>query len=259
MPGLAWLTAQPVAHRGLHDRTAGRVENTLGAAAAAVAGGFAIECDLQLTRDDAVIAFHDDTLERLTDGSGRVDRASLADIKALTLRDSAERIPTFTELLDTVAGRVPLVVELKSTFKGDRRLEQQTAKLLAAYSGPVAVMSFDPASMRAMQGLAPALPRGLVADCFREKDYPELSSTYRFALRNLLYAGIAGVRFIAYDVKALPANAPLLLRHLGFPLLTWTVRTAADRETVRRYADQMIFEDFVPATIAPGRASAESA
>ena len=258
MAGLDWLTAQPIAHRGFHDRAAGRVENTLGAAEAAMAHGFAIECDIQVTRDDAVIVFHDDTLERLTDGSGPTDQKSLPEIKALALRDSSERVPTLAEFLETVGGKVPLVIEFKSNWKGDRRLEQQAAKLLVGYTGPVAVMSFDPASMRAMQGLATSLPRGLVADRFAARDYPELSPAYRSALRNLLYAASAGARFIAYDVKALPANAPLLLRHLGFPLLTWTVRSEADRAIAFRYADQMIFEDFDPATIALRTASAGS-
>lgn len=244
MPG--WLTARPVAHRGFHDRAAGRVENTLSAATAAIARGFAVECDLQLTADENAVVFHDDTLDRLTDASGRVDRRSLAEVKAARLKETDDRIPTLAELLDTVAGQVPLVVELKSHWNGDRRLEKAVARELAAYQGPLAVMSFDPDSMRAMAGLAPALPRGLVADRFTDTEYDGLSAGRRFVLRHLLEVARVGAQFVAYDVKALPASAPLFFRHLGWPLLTWTVRTPADRATAARYADQMIFEDFDP-------------
>ena len=246
MAGPDWLTARPVAHRGFHDAAAGRIENTLSAAEAAIDRGFAIECDLQLTADENAVVFHDDTLDRLTDGSGRVDGKSLAEAKAARLNGTDDRIPTLAELLETVAGRVPLLVELKSHWNGDRRLERTVARTLAAYQGPLAVMSFDPASMRAMAGLAPALPRGLVADRFTDPEYDGLSAGRRFALRHLLEVARLGAQFVAYDVKALPASAPLFLRHLGWPLLTWTVRTAADRATAARYADQMIFEGFDP-------------
>lgn len=262
MAGLDWLTARPVAHRGFHDRAAGRIENTLTAARAAAAGGFAVECDLQLSTDGNAVVFHDDTLERLTDAVGRVDQKSLAELKAATLKDTGDRIPTLEELLDTIAGRVPLVVELKSHWTGDRRLEQQVARTIAGYAGPLAVMSFDPDSMKAMKSLAPTLPRGLVADRFTRSDYPGLSSARRFALRHLVAAPHVGARFIAYDVKSLPASAPLLCRHLGLPLLTWTVRSEDDRAVARRYADQMIFEGFdpEPERIGPSRTvSAESA
>lgn len=250
MAGPAWLTAQPVAHRGFHDRAAGRLENTLSAARAAIARGFAIECDLQLTADENAVVFHDDTLDRLTDATGRVDRKSLADMRAVRLNGTDDTIPTLDELLETVGGKVPLIVELKSRFNGDRRLEGAVARRLAAYEGPLAVMSFDPDSMRAMGRLAPSLPRGLVADRFAadEPDYAGLSAARRFALRHLFEVVRVGAQFVAYDVKALAsASAPLLLRHLGWPLLTWTVRTPADRAVAARYADQMIFEDFDPA------------
>jgi glycerophosphoryl diester phosphodiesterase len=244
---LDWLTARPIAHRGLHGRIQGRVENTLSAVAAAVDRRFAIEVDLQLTGDEQVIVFHDDTLERLTEATGRIDRLNLSAIRAARLRDTDDLIPTLDELLEEVGGRVPLVLELKSHGTGDRRLERQVAATLADYAGLVAVMSFDPTSMRAMRYLAPHLPRGLVADRFRGKQWQEVPAYYRFALRHLLAATYVVPQFIAYDVSALPASAPLLIRHVfGVPLLTWTVRTDADRAVAARWADQMIFEGFDP-------------
>ena len=66
-----WLTARPVAHRGLHDRARGIIENMPGAALAAIEGNFSIECDIQLTADGEAMVHHDDELGRLTEGSAR--------------------------------------------------------------------------------------------------------------------------------------------------------------------------------------------
>lgn len=246
MRGPAWLTARPVAHRGYHDPTAGRVENTVAAVEAAIARGFAVECDIQLSRDDVPVAFHDDTLERLAGTRAVVSSLTIAELKAVPLIGTADRIPTLPELLAVVAGRVPLFVEFKSRFDGNRRLEQVAAPLLAAYSGPLAVMSFDPRSVIALARLATDRPRGLVADSFTHKYWQAIPLARRFALRHLLAAPLAAPSFVAYGVHDLPANAPLFLRHLGVPLLAWTVRSAADRATARRYADQIIFEGFDP-------------
>jgi glycerophosphoryl diester phosphodiesterase len=241
-----WLIARPVAHRGYHDRAVGRVENTLSAAAAAVARGFAVECDVRLSADSEVIVFHDETLDRLTTGTGAVGTKSLAKLKATRLRGTDDRIPTLGELLATVGGAVPLFVELKSDGDGHHQLAPRVAEILAGYAGWVAVMSFDPETVRAMRSLAPARLGGMVADRFDGEDSRSLSWSRRFALRHLLHAPTVRPDFIAYGVAALPAGAPLLLRHLGLPLLTWTVRTPADCEVARRHADQIIFEGFDP-------------
>ena len=242
-----WLTRRPIAHRGYHAAGAGRIENTLAAAEAAMAKNFAIECDVQLTADDRVIVFHDDTLDRLTKAHGDVARKTLAEIRAARFRSGDATIPTLEDLLDLVQGRVPLVIELKSRFTGDRRLEAAAADVLLGYEGPAAVMSFDPASAAAVRQLAPGLPRGMIVDRFAAPAWPSLSRAARTANRWLLAAPLVRPDFIAYDVTALPASAPLALRHFfRLPLLTWTVRTDADRATARQWADQIIFEGFDP-------------
>lgn len=242
-----WLTARPIAHRAYHASDKGRIENTISSVTAAIERDFSIEVDLQITSDGEVIVFHDDTLDRLTESTGRVDRLDLYTIRAAGLRGTSDRILTLQELLEAVAGAVPLIIELKSRWNGDHRLEQAVSAALTPYSGPVATMSFDPAAMRAMRHFAPQLPRGLVADRFAAKDWPAIPVYYRMALRHLVTASYIVPDFIAYDVSALPANAPLLLKHaFGLPLLTWTVRTKSQLETARRWADQIIFEGFDP-------------
>jgi glycerophosphoryl diester phosphodiesterase len=242
-----WLIARPIAHRAYHDRASGRIENTISAVIAAIEHNFSIEVDLQLTADGEIIVFHDDTLERLSEAKGRVDLHDLPSIRAVRLHDSGDHIPTLDEVLEEVSGKVPLILELKSRWNGDRRLEQAVATTLANYAGPIAVMSFDPASMRAMRKLMPHLPRGLVAERFNQEDWRDVPFFYRFALRHLLAAAAVMPNFIAYDVSALPATAPLSIRHVfDLPLLTWTVRTQDEQDIARSWADQMIFEGFDP-------------
>lgn len=246
MAVIPWLTARPIAHRGYHDRSAGRVENTLSAARAAVDRRFAVECDVWPSADGEAVVFHDEMLDRLTYGTGPVHVRTVAKLKATRLRDSEDTIPTLGELLALIAGRVPLVVELKSEGAPAIRLARRVGELLADYAGPVALMSFDPSTARALGEIAPRRPRGMLADRFDDEAGHALPALRRFALRHLLDAPLVRPDFIAYGIAALPANAPLFLRHIGLPLLTWTVRTPADREIARRYADQMIFEGFDP-------------
>ena len=246
MAGLDWLVERPIAHRGLHGGSV--MENTLAAAKAAVDAGFANEVDLQLTSDNEIVVFHDDTLDRLTDARGPLAARTLAELKTLSIGGTGEHIPALHELLDLVAGRTPLVLELKSDWNGDERLTQRTAEVLIGYSGPVAVMSFDPQILMALQKHAPGLPRGIVAE--RYYDDPEWSAATRqqkFSLGNLLHIPSTKPHFVAYSVSDLPAFAPLAARHLlGMKLLTWTVRSDEQRKTARRWADQMIFEGFRP-------------
>lgn len=243
----AWLTARPIAHRGYHDASAGRIENTLSAVRAAMEHRFAIEVDLQLSADGAVVVFHDDTVDRVLNGSGRVDGFSLSALKALDFRLGGDRVPTLAELLSAVAGAVPLVIELKSDFSGNRKLEEAVAPILAAYAGPAVVMSFDPDSMAAMQRLAPGIPRGIVADRYTDlNDWGFLPATKRRRLRHVLDVPRVGAAFVSYDIHGLPTLATSVLRTIGRPLITWTVRTGADREKARRVADQITFEGFDP-------------
>src|ERR1700712_2188091 len=159
-----WLTARPVAHRGLHDQPRGIIENMPGAAAAAVAANFAIECDIQLTSDGEAMVHHDDALGRLTEGSGALLGKTAAELKAIKFRDTPEHMMSLGDLCTLVAGRVPLVIEVKSHFDGDRKLVARMAEVLSSYQGPVVGMSFDPDQVLALREKMPALPRGIVAE-----------------------------------------------------------------------------------------------
>ncbi len=248
MSSLDWLIARPVAHRGLHDAKNGIVENTASAFAAAIAGRYGIECDLQVTADGEAVVYHDDTLGRLTEGSGRLDAMTAAELKRVPFRSTADRMVTLSELCDLVAGHATLVIELKSHFDGDLRLVRRAAEVLAGYAGPAAVMSFDPAQVAALRAIAPGLTRGIVAESrYLHPEWDQLSAAAKRVMGYFGHALRTRPQFVAYSVKDLPAAIPSVARSLfGLPLLTWTVRSEEDRQKAGRFADQMIFEGFRP-------------
>jgi glycerophosphoryl diester phosphodiesterase len=237
-----------VAHRGLHDRTRGIVENMPGAALAAIDANFAIECDIQLTADGEAMVHHDDGLGRLTEGSGALLDLTSDTLKAVRFKDTLERMMSLGDLCALVKGRVPIVIEVKSHFDGDRKLVRRMAEVLKSYTGPVAGMSFDPDQVVALRATIPELPRGIVAQsAYTEADWPEATTAQRESMRHLRHGLRTQPHFVAYWVNDLPAAAPWIARHLfRLPLLTWTVRTAEQRARASRYADQMIFEGFLP-------------
>jgi glycerophosphoryl diester phosphodiesterase len=253
MPSSAALQAlivRPVAHRGLHDAARDVIENTASAVAAAVVHGFGVEVDVQISSDGEAMVHHDDALGRLTEGSSPLAALTAAELARVPFRGTADRMMTLGDLLDLVAGRVALVIEIKSRFDGDIRLARRCIEVLASYRGPCGLMSFDPAVVGALRAGAPRLPRGIVAE--RRFKTPGAAGwtlaarVHTFTLAHLLHAPRTRPDFLAYRVDDLPVPATRLARALGRPVLTWTVRTNAQREHAARWADQIIFEGFLP-------------
>jgi glycerophosphoryl diester phosphodiesterase len=239
-----WLTARPIAHRGLHDAAHGIIENTPSAITAAIAGNYAIEIDLQVTADGDAMVHHDDALGRLTDGSGPLAAMTAADLKRVAFRATADRMITFGELCDLVGGRIAMFVELKSQFDRDERLVARTVAVLAGYKGPVGVMSFDPRMVADLRRQAPGVVRGIDAE--RHFGDGALNAWQRCALAHLLHAPGTRPDFVSYRVDDLPAPATSVARRLGVPVVAWTVRTPEQRQRAETFADQMIFEGFRP-------------
>lgn len=247
MGELYWLK-RPIAHRGLHDATRGIAENSVSAVKAAMRQGLAVEVDLQRAADDMPVVFHDPTLDRMTDESGPVASRDVNSLRDIPMKDGGDRILSLPDLLELVGDTVPLLLEVKTDGRGDGAFEANIARLLAGYRGPVAVMSFDPHAVSAFRHHAPGLPRGLVSCRFNDDlSKAHLSTMQRFLMRHLLTSTFARPHFVAYDIGALPAVAPLIAKFIvGLPLLAWTVRTEADLERALRYADAPIFEDITP-------------
>ena len=248
-----WLVAQPIAHRGLHDRAAGRIENSIAAARAAVAGGFAIECDVQLSADGEAMVFHDFGLDRLTGETGAVAARTAAELARIALKDSTDTIAPLPAFLDLIGGRVPLVIEIKSRFDGDLRLARRVAKIVAGRTAPVAIKSFDPDPIALLRAEAKALglgdvPLGIVAEAHYDKgEWLSLAPERQVELPNLLHFERTRPDFLSWRVDDLPHAAPHLCRvGLAMPVMTWTVRTPEQRERAARWADQIVFEGFAP-------------
>ncbi len=236
-----WLTALPIAHRGLHG--AGAPENSRAAFAAAAAAGYAIELDVQLSADGVPMVFHDDTLDRLTTARGPVAAWRAADLTALGLAGGGETIPTLAAVVGLVGGRVPLLVELKAGGRPGR-LETGVAEILRRPGLACAVQSFNPMTVNWFRRFAPTLTRGQIAMDWRLDD--DTPRPDRLLLAQMVFNRISRPDFVAYDVRALPCPATERARAQGLPLLAWTVRSAADLRRAARYADNVIFEDLRP-------------
>ena len=188
------------------------------------------------------------SLGRMTDGEGRLDAQTAAELKRISFRGSDEHMMTLGDLCDLVAGRVTMLLELKSRFDGDPLLPARVAAVLAGYRGPVAPMSFDPAQLSVLRQKAPRLPRGIVAAKYRPHPYwDQMPPWLRYGMGSLLPALTARPQFVAYAVDNLPAFAASFARHiLCLPLMTWVVRSESERQRVAHFADQIIFEGFRP-------------
>ena len=248
---LNWMS-QPFAHRGLHDPAKGVIENTTSAVQAALDQGFGLEVDLRSAACGTIMVFHDEMLQRLTFETGRVADKSREELQKISFRDTDDTMMSLQNLLDMVDGRVPLLLEIKSDWQiGEHDVidfVKNIIKTVQGYTGPFAVMSFDPSLISACRALAPTIPRGLISEQFKDLEHwRQLSYRNRVSLRFLLSFPRTRPDFIAYDINALPAIAPMMARFLfKKPLLTWTVRSNAQQQRAQTYCDAMIFEGFVP-------------
>lgn len=239
-----WLTARPIAHRGLHDAAAGLVENTLGSARAAIAHDFAIECDVQLSADGEAMVFHDETLDRLTTAKGAIASHSAAEIARATFRNSTEAIPTLGEFLALIGQKVPLVCEIKSRFQGDFRLADRVLEVAEAYAGPLAIKSFDPEVIAHLRSRGARQPLGIVAESSYDDPYFEdMRPSMKANCAAFLHFTETQPDFLSWHVTDLPHAIPSLFRSaLERPVMVWTVRTAAQKAAAAAYADQIVFE-----------------
>lgn len=242
---------RPIAHRALHDGTGRCPENSLNAIRAACAAGYGIEVDVQLSTDGQAMVFHDDGLRRLTGQSGLVRDVTAPDLGQMTLLGGTATVPTLAQCLTAVAGLVPVLIEIKDQdgALGPEvgALEQAVARDLAGYAGPVAVMSFNPHSMAAMQDLATAVCRGLTTCAFSAEDYDDVPKDRRKSLSQITDFDRVGASFVSHDRTDLsnPALSPLKSRNA--PVLCWTVRSKAQEKEARTVAHQITFEGYDPA------------
>jgi glycerophosphoryl diester phosphodiesterase len=253
--------AVPLAHRALHGP--GRPENSAAAVVAAIEAGYGIEIDLQGSADGRAMAFHDPTLDRMTAETGPVRASGAAELAAIPLAGGGGAgIPTLEEILALVAGRVPVLIEIKdqSGTMGpvDEVLERATAAALEGYAGPVAVMSFNPHSVAAMARHAPDVARGLTTCAFSQEDVPEAADDPAIEAGRRALAAIeafdrVGASFISHDHRDLDRPRVAELKARGVPVLSWTIRSPEEEAAARHVANNVTFEGYLPAISRPSR------
>lgn len=244
---------RPIAHRALHDRERGRPENSRSAVKAALEAGYPIEIDLQISSDGQAMVFHDDTLDRLTGEEGPVNARTATELSSMRLLDSEDGIPTLSDILALVRGRVPLLIEFKdqtgSMSVTDGRLEAAAISALRGYQGPVAFMSFNPHAVAELARLSPAIPRGLVTSSYRPADWAELTPATCERLRQIPDYDRTGATFISHEASDLARPRVAELKSKGAAILCWTIRSPAAEAMARKVAQNVTFEGYLPPAV----------
>jgi glycerophosphoryl diester phosphodiesterase len=238
----------PLAHRSLHDVSDGRPENSQAGIRAAIAAGYGIEIDLQLSSDDQAMVFHDYDLARLTGTSGPLRLRTANDLSKMTLTGGDEGIPTLQDVLQLVRGRVPLLIEIKdqdgAMGTNIGLLERATSDAIAAYRGPVAVMSYNPNSVAEMARLAPGVARGLVTRAY-DPTVEVLPVAVCDQLREISDFDRVGAAFISHEIADLMRPRVAALLNAGAHVLCWTVRSPEQEEQARKVAENITFENYL--------------
>lgn len=228
------------AHRGLHSYDRSVPENSLAAFRLAVESGYGMELDVQLSKDGKVVVFHDDDLKRVCGVDKRVDELTFDELRELRLCGTDEVIPLFSEVLDLVAGRQPIICELK-TGKRNKELCEKTFELIDFYEGDVCIESFDPFIVAWFREHAKHIIRGQLSQPARYYVNDGLSGLEGFILSNTLLNVIARPNFIAYRVGDTAPGAKLS-KALGAMDFCWTSHNSANEEN----RDSVIFEFYKP-------------
>lgn len=237
-----WL-CRPIAHRAFHNAEKGIIENSRTAVLEAMQRNYAIEVDLQASKENQPIVFHDWKLDRLTTSTGQVSEYDLKTLCTIPHKLSPDTIMSLQDLLELVEGKVPLIIEIKANPGADNLEEfgRNIGLILKNYNGPVAVMSFVPDVVRYCIQETPHLPRGIT---WSPKEISLIRSVFHLTL-GLFSKQKIKPQFIAYDIRAVPGIISFFIRNIiGLKLLVWTVRTTKQRKLAEKYADAMIFEGF---------------
>ncbi len=238
------FTKYRYAHRGLHD--AAHAENSLSAFSSAVERGFGIELDVRLSKDGEVVVFHDPDLKRVCGVDRKVSDLTAKELSAVRLAGTEEGVPLFTDVLKTVKGKVPILVEIKEDTARDKDVTPAALKILSSYDGPCLVESFNPLSLSKVKAARPDLFRGLLSDHFTLDDKYK-TPTHRL-LQWFLLNVTARPQFIAYNHEHKTFLPFRLFRFLfRVPTFAWTVRSETDEATCRSFGfDTVIFENYIP-------------
>lgn len=236
----SWIVKSPIAHRGLFGEKV--PENSLLAFKQAVKNKLPIELDVTALADGTPVIFHDEKLARMTGRDGFISSLSLSDISDFRLQGTKEKIPTLAEALETIDGKVPVLIEIKNTGKVGP-LEKAVWKELIKYDGDYAVESFNPYTLEWFKNNAPKVKRGQLACFFRNKD---ITGVKRYALkRMMLNKKVSEPNFIVYDGADMPNK--YLKKYYGvLPVLAYTIRSEGEEIRLKGFCDNFLFDNYTP-------------
>ena len=237
------------AHRGLYDNEKGVPENSLAAFRAAMENGYGCELDVQFTKDKQLIVFHDNDYKRACGVDKPVWELTLEEAKELRLFGTDERIPTFREVLDTVAGQNPLIVEIKAeelNAEWYTELSEAAAEELSSYTGLWCLESFNPIVVRWAWKNIPGTVRGLLVGGVPEKNAEKLR-TLLTLIAHMMINFYCRPQFIAFNHRK-RTKALNLVKKLGAFSVMWTVDTEEDQARLEKEEDVIIFEHYHPDT-----------
>ncbi len=232
------------AHRGLHDNHSDAPENSMAAFRKAVEAGYGIELDVQLTKDGVPVIFHDFTLDRICGVAGRVDAYTYEELQRFTLLQSEEKIPKLEDFLAMVAGKVPLIVELKVEWT-DLSLCPVVQAMLSEYKGVYCIESFNPLALLWYRRHCRQVMRGQLSTNFRRDG--EYKNIFYFLLTHLLTNFVTSPDFIAYNCKFKEEPGRKICRKLYRNLaVAWTVKNQKQLDSLEKDFDLFIFDSFIP-------------
>lgn len=229
-----------IAHRGLHDLTENTPENSLPAFKLAVELGCPIEIDIHLTLDGEIVVFHDDTLDRMCGVSGRVEDKTLPELKALRLGNTNCEIPTLEECLNTVNGKVPLLIEFKCVSLKCATLCQKADEVLSRYNGDYLVQSFYPIVLRWYKKHRRDICRGQLAESFKGASFEKRMSG------NMLFNFLGRPDFVSYKHTDAKNISRMFVTKLGAYPVGWTFQSQDELDKNGKYFNTYIFEQFLP-------------
>lgn len=243
MKDLTWLKHAYIAHRGLYKKDQSIPENSLASFKFALDKGYAIELDVNLLKDNAIVCFHDDTLKRLLNDPRKTDEVTITEIKSLNLCKTKEKVPTLNEALDLVRGQQPLLIELKP-HGNVKALTHETMKILKNYQGLYAVFSFHPMVPYILKKHYPYVIRGQISEYFKE--HKTMGKLQKYLMKTMVFNRFTKPDFISYGINDLPNKYLDRLKKKGLTIISYAARSQEAFDHVKSYYDNVVFEYFEP-------------
>ncbi len=243
MKDISWLKNSYIAHRGLHTKDGRIPENSILAFDKAIEKNYAIELDVNILKDGTVVCFHDFHLKRMCHIDQKLEDLTYKDIQDLHLLDTDQKIPTLKEVLNHIQGKVPLLIELKP-HGHVVLLCEKTMEILKEYHGVFAIFSFHPRVVFWMKRHYPQIPRGQIAESF--KDNPKMGRVSRFMMRRMIFNPLTKPDFISYGIRDLPYKKLDRLKSKGITIISYAASKQEDIDFVKLYYDNIVFEYFEP-------------